>query len=57
LPPYLDPKLQREDLLTGVSFASGAGGYDPLTSKTAVNNCSHIKPYNIFSSSFAYLKY
>ncbi|KHN41131.1 GDSL esterase/lipase EXL3 [Glycine soja] len=35
LPPYLDPKLQPQDLLTGVSFASGASGYDPLTSKIA----------------------
>ncbi|KAL1370568.1 hypothetical protein HN51_000811 [Arachis hypogaea] len=33
LPPYLDPNLQLEDLLTGVSFASGGAGYDPLTSK------------------------
>ncbi|KAL5780737.1 hypothetical protein ACOSQ2_011474 [Xanthoceras sorbifolium] len=32
LPPYLDPNLRPEDLLTGVSFASGASGYDPLTS-------------------------
>ena len=39
LPPYLDPKLQPQDLLTGVSFASGGSGYDPLTSKIAVNNC------------------
>ncbi|KAI9084116.1 hypothetical protein K1719_033914 [Acacia pycnantha] len=31
LPPYLDPNLQLEDLLTGVSFASGGAGYDPLT--------------------------
>ncbi|RDX77053.1 GDSL esterase/lipase EXL3, partial [Mucuna pruriens] len=36
LPPYLDPKLQRQDLLTGVSFASGGTGYDPLTSKLAL---------------------
>ncbi|KAL5147902.1 GDSL esterase/lipase EXL3 [Glycine soja] len=36
LPPYLDPKLQPQDLLTGVSFASGANGYDPLTSKIAL---------------------
>ncbi|XP_047155216.1 GDSL esterase/lipase At5g42170-like [Vigna umbellata] len=36
LPPYLDPNLKREDLLTGVSFASGANGYDPLTSKIAL---------------------
>ncbi|RDX86234.1 GDSL esterase/lipase EXL3, partial [Mucuna pruriens] len=35
LPAYLDPKLQPQDLLTGVSFASGGAGYDPLTSKIA----------------------
>ncbi|GKV45089.1 hypothetical protein SLEP1_g52212 [Rubroshorea leprosula] len=33
LPPYLDPNLQLQDLLTGVSFASGGAGYDPLTAK------------------------
>ncbi|XP_057449254.1 GDSL esterase/lipase EXL3-like [Lotus japonicus] len=33
LPPYLDPNLQLQDLLTGVSFASGGAGYDPLTSE------------------------
>ncbi|KAF3440331.1 hypothetical protein FNV43_RR18615 [Rhamnella rubrinervis] len=33
LPPYLDPNLKLQDLITGVTFASGAGGYDPLTSK------------------------
>ncbi|KAJ8439809.1 hypothetical protein Cgig2_029069 [Carnegiea gigantea] len=32
---YLDPNLKSEDLLSGVSFASGACGYDPLTSKIA----------------------
>jgi len=37
LPAYLDPNLQLQDLLTGVSFASGGAGYDPLTSKSAVN--------------------
>lgn len=31
LPAYLDPNLQPGDLLTGVSFASGGAGYDPLT--------------------------
>ncbi|CAJ2646633.1 unnamed protein product [Trifolium pratense] len=35
LPASLDPKLQLEDLLTGVSFASGGAGYDPLTSQLA----------------------
>uniref|UniRef100_A0A803R129 GDSL esterase/lipase EXL3 n=1 Tax=Cannabis sativa TaxID=3483 RepID=A0A803R129_CANSA len=33
LPAYLDPSLQLKDLLTGVSFASGGSGYDPLTSQ------------------------
>ncbi|KAK4589789.1 hypothetical protein RGQ29_020391 [Quercus rubra] len=31
IPPYLDPTLSTEELVTGVSFASGASGYDPLT--------------------------
>ncbi|KAK8716823.1 hypothetical protein V6N13_044120 [Hibiscus sabdariffa] len=35
VPAYLDPKVTLKDLLTGVSFASGAAGYDPLTAKTA----------------------
>ncbi|KAL0360518.1 UNVERIFIED_CONTAM: GDSL esterase/lipase EXL3 [Sesamum radiatum] len=29
---YLDPTLHAQDLLTGVNFASGGAGYDPLTS-------------------------
>ncbi|CAK8569121.1 unnamed protein product [Lathyrus sativus] len=33
LPAYLDPNLKPSDLPTGVCFASGASGYDPLTSK------------------------
>lgn len=36
LPAYLDPNLKTEDLLTGVSFASGGSGYDPLTPKIVV---------------------
>jgi hypothetical protein len=31
VPAYLRPGLTQEDLLTGVSFASGGSGYDPLT--------------------------
>uniref|UniRef100_A0A7N0UQA2 GDSL esterase/lipase n=1 Tax=Kalanchoe fedtschenkoi TaxID=63787 RepID=A0A7N0UQA2_KALFE len=31
IPPYLDPTLSLEELKTGVSFASAASGYDPLT--------------------------
>ncbi|KAF8022679.1 hypothetical protein BT93_F0255 [Corymbia citriodora subsp. variegata] len=31
VPAYLDPDLQDHDLVTGVTFASGGTGYDPLT--------------------------
>jgi len=36
LPAYLDPNLKPSDLPTGVCFASGASGYDPLTPKIVV---------------------
>ncbi|GAB2292216.1 GDSL esterase/lipase exl3, variant 2 [Dionaea muscipula] len=35
VPAYLDPNLESSELLTGVSFASGASGYDPMTPKIA----------------------
>ncbi|CAN1326552.1 GDSL esterase/lipase At3g14820 [Linum perenne] len=35
VPPYLDPTLDIHQLLTGVSFASSASGYDPLTFETS----------------------
>ncbi|XP_027354610.1 GDSL esterase/lipase EXL3-like [Abrus precatorius] len=35
LPAYLDPNLKPSDLVTGVCFASGATGFDPLTPKIA----------------------
>ncbi|MED6145593.1 hypothetical protein PIB30_026587 [Stylosanthes scabra] len=31
LPPYLDPNLSVEELITGVSFASAGSGFDQLT--------------------------
>lgn len=35
VPAYLDPNLKTEDLKTGVSFASGGCGFDPLTTTLA----------------------
>ncbi|XP_019453259.1 PREDICTED: GDSL esterase/lipase EXL1-like [Lupinus angustifolius] len=35
LPAYLDPNLQPSELATGVNFASGGAGFDPLTSQIA----------------------
>ncbi|KAK4481407.1 hypothetical protein RD792_012297 [Penstemon davidsonii] len=35
VPAYFNPALQAQDLLTGVNFASGGAGYDPLTSDLA----------------------
>ncbi|KAK1441038.1 hypothetical protein QVD17_06874 [Tagetes erecta] len=32
VPPYLNPLIEDQDLITGVSFASGATGLDPMTS-------------------------
>ncbi|KAK2382720.1 GDSL esterase/lipase [Trifolium repens] len=31
VPPYLDPNLSDDELMTGVSFASAGSGFDPLT--------------------------
>ncbi|XP_038690134.1 GDSL esterase/lipase At5g45950 [Tripterygium wilfordii] len=39
IPAFLDPKLKREDLLHGISFASAASGYDDLTA-----NLSSVLP-------------
>jgi hypothetical protein len=44
VPAYLDPNLQPQDLITGVCFASGGAGYDPLTPKIVVrtHECSSL---------------
>ncbi|KAL0370794.1 UNVERIFIED_CONTAM: GDSL esterase/lipase [Sesamum angustifolium] len=39
IPPYLDPYLSEQDMLTGVSFASAGSGYDDLTT-----SLSHVIP-------------
>lgn len=46
LPAYLGTNLTNQDLITGVSFASGGTGYDPLTAKVAV----YTNKKNYFSS-------
>ncbi|MQM05385.1 hypothetical protein Taro_038197 [Colocasia esculenta] len=45
LPAYLGTDLDAHDLLTGVSFASGGAGYDPLTSKlvSAISMSDQLK--------------
>ncbi|XP_042443272.1 GDSL esterase/lipase EXL3-like [Zingiber officinale] len=48
LPPYLGVDLSPEDILTGVSFASGATGYDPLT-PTILNVIPMKKQLDLFS--------
>ncbi|BBG94795.1 GDSL-like Lipase/Acylhydrolase superfamily protein, partial [Prunus dulcis] len=47
LPPYLDPNLQSPDLPTGVCFASGSSGYDPLT-PTITGTLSVFKQLELF---------
>ncbi|KAK9166944.1 hypothetical protein Scep_002135 [Stephania cephalantha] len=48
LPAYLDPKLQPTELLTGVSFASGGSGYDPLTAKLWIGTLDLSSQLNLF---------
>ncbi|EOY15093.1 JHL20J20.8 protein [Theobroma cacao] len=50
VPAYLDPTLTPQDLLTGVTFASGGTGYDPMTPKLASvislsDQLDHFKEY------------
>lgn len=37
VPAYLGTELSDSDLLTGVSFASGGCGFDPLTAEIVVS--------------------
>ncbi|XP_021727650.1 GDSL esterase/lipase EXL3-like [Chenopodium quinoa] len=55
VPPYLDPTLNISDLLTGVSFASGAAGYDPKSAKLA-NVMTLQKQLNLFKRYIEKLK-
>ncbi|XP_022751982.1 GDSL esterase/lipase EXL3-like [Durio zibethinus] len=50
VPAYLDPTLNPQELITGVTFASGGTGYDPLTPKLASvismsDQLDHFKEY------------
>ncbi|KAJ4710160.1 GDSL esterase/lipase [Melia azedarach] len=50
VPAYLDPNLQSKDLPTGVCFASGGSGLDPLTSSiqsvvSASDQLNNFKDY------------
>ncbi|CAN6195141.1 unnamed protein product [Urochloa humidicola] len=47
LPPYLGSSLDLNDLLSGVSFASGGSGYDPLTPKITIA-ISSIEQLDLF---------
>ena len=53
LPPFLSDDLELKDLLTGVAFACGGSGYDPLTSKLAVTFFS--LSYKVFIPMLEYL--
>ncbi|KAK4780393.1 hypothetical protein SAY87_016499 [Trapa incisa] len=55
LPAYLDPELQIHDLLTGVSYASGAAGYDPQTAED-VKVLSLSDQLDLFNESVARIK-
>ncbi|KAI9165745.1 hypothetical protein LWI28_019726 [Acer negundo] len=55
VPAYLDPNLQTQDLITGVSFASGASGYDPLTSKIS-SALSITEQLDLFKQSLTQIK-
>lgn len=45
MPPYLDPNLGINELISGVSFASAGSGYDPLTPTITVS----VRSQSLFS--------
>ncbi|WVZ80705.1 hypothetical protein U9M48_028162 [Paspalum notatum var. saurae] len=48
LPPFLSDDLELKDLLSGVAFACGGSGYDPLTSKlaTTLSSTDQLELFN-----------
>ena len=50
VPAYLDPNLQSQDLKTGVCFASGGSGYDPLTPEIAVRTYNFVPFFLVLNS-------
>ncbi|CAL9076221.1 unnamed protein product [Musa textilis] len=48
VPAYLGTHLDAQELLTGISFASGGCGYDPLTSQLLVSPCTQPHQLNLF---------
>ncbi|KAJ1386260.1 SGNH hydrolase superfamily [Sesbania bispinosa] len=50
VPPFLDPNLPDEELLTGVSFASGGSGFDDLTTVVsgAISVSKQIEYFKVY---------
>lgn len=50
VPPFLDPNLSNEELLTGVSFASGGSGFDDLTTVVsgAISVSKQIEYFKVY---------
>ena len=56
LPAYLDPTVLPQDLVTGVTFAFGGSGFDPLTPKLEVQYSPFIFLYS-FQPLISYTNY
>ncbi|KAL0644492.1 hypothetical protein Bca4012_042782 [Brassica carinata] len=61
LPAFMNPNLKPQDLLKGVTFASGGTGYDPLTAKIMVRykyfvgeRCSNDLAHTFMAQSHKY---